>query len=373
MSFMHEGYIYLDHASTTYVYPEVIDEINRVMKDYWGNPSNLYDFGQKSKEIINQARESIANCIGAKPEEIFFTSGASEGNAWICKQGTSILCSPYEHHNLIHNPKAVLIDENYLDMALANYNYELHAGNYENFICSWMYVNNETGEIFPIERICRKAHSLGMKFHSDMTQALGHISINVKELGVDFATFSTHKCHMCKGQGFVYINSDTVKQVEPLIYGGGQEGGIRAGTENIPYIAGARLAVINSCNSMGFQNTICREMKQYLIKTLTEKLGDDIMIVTPGNSIDTTLCVCFKDISGEALMMTMADEYNVYLGVGSACNSGDLEPSSVLKAMGIPDEYIQGQIRFSFDKRNTMTEIKTVANLLINTYKEMKI
>lgn len=360
---MEKDFIYLDHASTTYVYPEVIDEINRVMKDYWGNPSNLYDFGQKSKEIISQARESIANCIGAKPEEIFFTSGASEGNAWVCKQGSSILCSPYEHHNLIHNPKAVLIDENYLDMALANYNYELHAGNYESFVCSWMYVNNETGEIFPIERICRKAHSLGMKFHSDMTQALGNIHINVKDLGVDYATFSSHKCHMSKGQGFVYINSDTVKQIEPLIYGGGQESGIRAGTENVPYIAGARLAVLKAYSIIDYKQNVCGKLKKYMLKYFSDH-NIKFSLNSPGNSVNNILNVSFYNITGDILTDILANEYNIYCSTGSACNSGNLEHSSVLEAMGLNEEQLDGAVRFSFDSNNTISQIRFVCEVI---------
>ena len=364
--------IYLDHASTTYVSPEIIDVINSTMKESWGNPSNLYDWGVKSKKIINEARISIAGSIGAKPGEIYFTSGASEGNAWALNQKPKCLCSAYEHHNIINNPKSVIIDENYLDMALTELNLRMQQDAclpyFGNYLFSHMLVNNETGEIFPVSRMTKKAHALGMLVHSDLTQALGNISVNVKDLGIDMATFTGHKIHAPKGIGFMYISED-VKEIKPLIYGGGQERGIRAGTENIPYIAGLRIAVNNAVVNRKYKEVVTSKLKQQLVNGLTEKKLPFI-INSPGNSIASTLNISFKDIEGEALAMLLNDK-EIYVGVGSACNTGDFEPSSVLTAMGVPDDYIRGAMRFSFDVTNTKEEINKVIEAIDQGYHEL--
>lgn len=154
--------IYMDNASTTKVLPEIIDVIKKDLTEYWANPSNLYKISEKPKQIINEARNSIANAVGADMDEIFFTSGASEGNAWVCQQASKILCSPYEHHNLTRNPRCVIIDEQYLDNckeAMFLSESQGFAPDYSSMICSWMYVNNETGEIFDIEKICKSSQS----------------------------------------------------------------------------------------------------------------------------------------------------------------------------------------------------------------------
>lgn len=364
--------IYLDHASTTYIYPEVIDVIKNSLNNNWGNPSSLYNLGKNSKEKIQEARISIANSIGAKPQEIIFSSGASEGNAFIAHQSPKILCSPYEHHNFITNPKCILIDENYLDLAIKkeiDQDYKL--GTYNNWICSWMYVNNETGEIFDIKKIGEKAHKLGMFFHSDMTQALGNIPINVKELNVDYATFSGHKVHAPKGIGFIYINSETIEKTLPLIYGGGQEFNIRAGTENIAYIEGLRLAVINSCSKIHFKTAHTYKLKKYAQKLMEEYFNkEDYIIVSPGNSVNNIFCFCLKNISGE-IITDILNQKQICISNGSACNSGNLEPSSVLEAMQIPEDYIYGEIRLSFDLTNTKNEIKIVLEEISKAYKEL--
>lgn len=375
--------IYLDNASTTKVLPEVVDTVKIILEKCWGNPSNLYDIGLDAKKIVNQARIDIATMIGAKPEEIFFTSGSSEGNAMVVEQaktqGGKLLCSPYEHHNFISNPDCVIIDENYLRLAISqkemdeSHNMSTEWYSLENNICSWMYVNNETGEIFDIERICKMAHRLGMHFHSDMTQALGNIQINVKTLGVDYATFTGHKVGAPKGIGFIYINSDSIHSVKPLIFGGGQQNGIRAGTENVPYIEGLRIAVVNACNHIGLKKAHCYKLKNFFLNGLKDICteGQDYIVVSPENSINSTVCVCFKHITGEALMLAL-NERAIYIGTGSACNTGDLEPSTVLSAMSISDDFIDGEIRISFNMNNTEGEVKTLLNAIkdiLNTVK----
>lgn len=358
------GYIYLDHASTTYVQLEFIDKITKDLKDQWANPSNLYKISEGPKKIIEESRSTIARLIGAKPEEIFFTSGASEGNAWACTQKEKVVCSPYEHHNLTTNERAIVIDENWLDnviMCLSedSDNIFISKEHYSNYLCSWMMVNNETGEIFDIKKIAQKSHKAGMLFHSDMTQALGNVSINVKDLDVDIATFTGHKIHAPKGIGFIYFNSDRISKIQRLIFGGGQEWSFRAGTENVPYIEALRMAVYNAIVNKNSKQNYCLSLKKLMLEELN-KLEVPYIINSPGNSVNNILNISIKDFSGEALMMELSDR-NIYVGVGSACNSGLHEPSAVLTEMGVPEEYINGAIRFSFDFNTKKEDIISTA------------
>lgn len=373
--------IYLDHASTTYVYPEVIDVVKNTMEQNWGNPSNLYQFGVESRKILDRARRTLATNLGCEPGEIIFTSGASEGNAWVVNLSNGDpFCSGYEHHNLYANPRCRIIDEAFLDLAIRGAKDTDENGDpmgvnksyYEGRICSHMYVNNETGEIFPIERLCEKAHLLGMYFHSDMTQALGNVPINLHNLGVDFATFSGHKIHAPKGVGFIYINSHTFKEPHPMIYGGGQEFGLRAGTENVPYIEGLRLAVANSCARRDLKSTHCHGLKKQAM-TLLESLFDneDFKVVTPGNSVDNIFTFCLRGVSSEIIMMEL-NEKEIYIGTGSACTSGDMEPSNTLMSMGVDQEFLNGEIRLSFDLKNTKQDVKTAMEEISKVYKELK-
>lgn len=364
--------IYLDSASTTKVNPEIITIIKKDLEEYWGNPSNLYVISEKPKQIIEDARCSIANCIGAKPEEIFFTSGSSEGNAWACCQRNRIVCSPYEHHNLTTNLNSTIIDWNWLDQSLiySKMHKDDSLAHYEDFLLSWMYVNNETGEIFDVKTLAKIAHELGMIYHSDMTQALGNVPISVKELDVDIATFSGHKIHAPKGIGFIYFNSDRIKNIKNLIYGGQQEKGFRPGTENVPYIDALRMAVYSAVVNRITKHNYCFNLKKLMVEELN-KYGLNFIINSPAQSVANILNVSFKDISGEALMMDLSDR-NIYVGVGSACNTGLNEPSEVLQEMGISEEYIRGAIRFSFDFGVSVDDIKSVAyhiNELIKSYK----
>lgn len=375
---LSEKEIYFDHVSTTYVLPEVAKVISEALTENWGNPSNMYAFGEKTHDLINDARFRIARAIGARPEEIFFTSGASEGNAWIAKQGSKMLISPYEHHNLMNNPNCTVVDLDYIKMALSKIDANdidseiLHTA-YKSFIWSHMYVNNETGEIFPIKEYVKIAHRLGMKFHSDMTQALGNIDIDVKDLKVDYATFTGHKVHAPKGVGFVYINSDTVDYVEPLLYGGKQEGGVRAGTENIPYILGLALAVETAVKQIPQKQMDCRYLKHLMENQLrAEEL--DFIINTPASeekSVTNILNVAFRNISSENLMMDLSEQ-GIYCGTGSGCDSGNGDPSYVLQELKVPPEYIHGPIRFSFDSTNTCEEVCAVAHAIGELIREYK-
>ena len=364
--------IYLDHASTTYVDNEAKHIIMETLNK-WGNPSNLYDFGQESKKLIEVARESVAKSINASPSEIFFTSGASESNAWALSQKGKVVCSPYEHHNILHHPNAIIGDEDYINKAYkwGEVN-DFYFTDYDNFVFSFMYVNNETGQIFPIKRMCEKVHAIHGIFHSDMTQAWGNIPIDVKELGVDMASFSGHKLHTPKGVGFLYVSEEYQKNNEfkPLIYGGGQESGFRAGTENVPYICALGLCAENytSKGMIRRKQKVCQALKDIVLKRLYES-NVPFYVVTPDKDCVTNILnIAFKNIEGESLMMAL-NELDIYVGVGSACSSGEMETSHVLKAMSVPDEYIRGEIRLSFDWQTPTHDVLHATNMMIDMYK----
>lgn len=367
--------IYLDNASTTYVYEDFIDIIKEDLSNKWGNPSNLYSFGQNSRKIIEESRELIADTLKVKPEEIYFTSGASEGNAWVLKQGDIVLVSPYEHHNLLNNSKSTIVGEDFLEnyQKFASENPELANLKEKRWIYSHMMVNNETGEIFSVKNMADLAHKMGILFATDFTQAIGNVEINLKDLQVDFGVFSGHKIHAPKGVGFNYFNGNTIdlKKINPLIYGGGQEFHKRAGTENIPYIHVLSLAVKRAVDLQFIKSKKCYELKKFAINYLANSnLKNNFIIVSPTNSISSTLCICLKNVESEIISALLSDE-NIFIGTGSACDTGNFSPSDVLSAMEISDEYIRGEIRFSFDLKNTKEEIKIAVDKIEEYYKQL--
>ena len=364
--------IYLDNASTTYIYKEVNDEIIKYLKGSYGNPSNLYNFGQSQKACIENARQRIAKVVGCDADEIFFTSGSSEGNTWALHQGSKCLCSPYEHHNITNNPKTIVVDEDYLERCLSmGYNMKSYfKQTFKDYVYSHMLVNNETGEIFSVENNFALAKELNMFTHCDMTQALGNIKIilrNYKDL--DMVTFSGHKVHAPKGIGFCYIRKGVQDKIKPLLCGGGQEKGLRAGTENVPYIMGLAIAVeMSDANKLiKWDNSV--KLGEELLNILTNN-GVDFVLNQGAKNIPSIMNIALRGVEGESVMLAL-DEEGICVGTGSACNTGEMEPSSILKEMGVSNEYINGAIRFSFSEVNTLSDIKTAANTLSRIYKRM--
>ena len=367
--------IYLDHAATTYIYPELIEVIKEDLEKFWGNPSTMYSFGQLSRGIIEDSRDRIAKSLGCDNTEIFFTAGSSEGNAFALNQRRKCLCSPYEHHDVSENVKAIIADDAYFQMALQSIEESGIDESYfantlkDSYLFSHMYVNNETGEIFDIVEKANNAHNLGMLVHSDMTQALGNIHVNLHQLPIDIATFSGHKAHAPKFCGVIYFKQDAFKKekIKPLIYGS-QESTYRGGTENIPYIHAMSLAIEKSCQHIDEKNVHCKKLKLLLLEELAKNFKEDeYMIVSPANSVNSIIGICFKKIEGEVLQQLLSEK-EIFIGTGAACSSGDMNPSAVLDYMKIPYEYIRGQIRISTDLTTTDKDIVKLVSGLKESY-----
>lgn len=337
----------------------VLAEMLPYLRDNYGNASSLYSIGRKSRQAMEHAREQIAKSINAEPNQIFFTSGSTEGNNWIISNFNHVLCSRVEHHSVLNNPKCFEMDNN----SLAHQIYE-----YRPDLVAHMFVNNETGEIYNIKEMAKICHQMKVPFHTDSTQAFSHIPIDVKDLDVDSLVLSAHKFHGAKGCGILYLKEPD--KYKPMLYGGGQEKHLRAGTENVAGI----VAMGKACelHNYNFKNYLhIYQLKEHLTYFIQNNIPD-VMINSPfETTVSNILNVSFKGIEGESLMLLL-DRQGICVSSGSACNSGSLEPSHVLKDMGVPDDYIYGTVRFSFSRYNTLDEIIEVEKVLKETIEKLR-
>ena len=370
--------IYLDRAATNPIKPHIYQALMKDLQNLWGNASTMYDIGIESKRILEASRAKIARCLGVETDEIYFTSGASEGNSWALAQKERCLCSPYEHDSILLNPKSCIIDDDYLNLAVSNLTTDemfIITGmtSFENFLLSWQLVNSETGEIFNLNKYSSYARRLGMHFHTDITQAVGNIKLNLKSWGVDCATMSGHKIGAPKGIGVVFFDKNAFppEKIKPLIYGH-QEKGCRGGTENVPFCHALALAVDEAAAMQENKMVHCKRLKKAFYDELMKDnfANEYIYITSPANSVNSTINICFKDIESEVLQMMMNQD-GIACGVGSACNTGTLEPSKVLEAMKVPEEYIRGEIRLTFDENNEVDDLIHVAQKLKQCYLEL--
>ena len=336
--------IYLDYAATSPIDTEVLKAMQPYLTKHFGNPSSLYSIGKEARKAVETAREQVANAINAKPEQIFFTSGASESNNWVCSNFDRVLCSPYEHHSILNRPNTI---EMRTFAPLANDIFR-HLPN----LVSHMWVNNETGAIYDIREIAKISHDMNVPLHTDATQVLGHLNIDVKEIDCDFLSLSGHKFKAPKGIGVLYIKEPD--KFKPLIYGGRQEHNLRAGTENVAAIVGiGKAAELFHIPHNTFR---CIEIQNQFVKAFSD-IKDVHFNTDIDNSIPTTLNVAFKGVESEVLMLLL-DRDDICVSSGSACNSGSLEPSHVLKAIGCPEEYIYNSIRLSWDETLSDADIE---------------
>ena len=365
--------IYADHAATTQLAPEAFEAMKPYLMNEYGNVSQLYSFAREPKKAVKEAREIIASCIGALPEEIFFTSGGTESDNWAIKgcalsggREDVIITSSIEHHAILRScaaveqigyPVAYLpVDHSgtVLPAKLSEYITD------RTRLVSIMLANNEIGTIQPIEELSEIAHQHGAIFHTDATQAVGHIPVDVNKQDIDMLSASAHKFNGPKGIGFLYIRKGI--KISPLLDGGSQEQGLRAGTENVPSIVGMAVALKLSCEAMRERAEHLHKLEWLLLQKLTEnKL--DFRYNGGKNHLPGLLSLSFKGADGEALLHRL-DLMGISVSTGSACNSKSTELSHVLRAIDVPEEYAFGTIRVSFGYENTEEDVERIAAAL---------
>lgn len=367
--------IYLDNAATTKPYPEAVEAMLPYLNEYYGNPSSIYSFSDKSKDVIRDTRDYIAESLHAKSEEIYFTAGGSESDNWALKataeayalKGKHIITSKIEHHAILHTCQYlekqgyeityVGVDENgILNME------ELKAAIREDTILiSVMFANNEIGTIQPIKEIGALAREHGILFHTDAVQAYAQIPIDVEEMNIDMLSGSGHKFGGPKGVGFLYIRKGI--KIRSFIHGGAQERSRRAGTENVPGIAGMGAAAKHSFRIMEEKIKKEIEIRDYLIdRVLGEipycRLNGDRNRRLPGNANFS-----FRFIEGESMLIHL-DQKGICASSGSACTSGSLDPSHVLLAIGLPHEIAHGSLRLTLSEETSKEDIDYVVDNL---------
>lgn len=368
-----EKLIYLDNAATTALDPAVFKEMLPYFEENYSNPSSIYSFAQKANAAVNDARSTIAEILGAKAKEIYFTSGGSEGDNWALKgtaellkdKGKHIITSKIEHHAILHTCEALErqgYEVTYLDVdeyGMVSPEAVEQAIRPDTILISIMFANNEIGTIEPIKEIGEIASKHGVLFHTDAVQAFAHIPINVDELHIDMLSASGHKFHGPKGIGFFYLR-DSVK-LGPLIHGGAQERSRRAGTHNVPGIVGIAAAAKLAVQKMEENMKKETELRDYAIERILKevpyaRLNGDKVKRLPNN-----INICFRFIEGES-MLIMLDQKGVCASSGSACTSGSLDPSHVLLAIGLPHEIAHGSLRLTLSEETTKEDMDYVVD-----------
>ena len=360
--------IYMDNAATTQVYPEVFDAMKPYFTEFYGNPSSLYSFAGNSKKAVEDARKTIADFLGARTEEIYFTGGGSESDNWALKatadayanKGKHIITSKIEHHAILHTCEYLEkkgFEVTYLDVdenGFVNPADVEKAIRPDTILVSIMTANNEIGTIEPIAEIGKIAKDHGVLFHTDAVQAFGHIPMNVDEMNIDMLSASGHKINGPKGIGIMYIRKGV--KIGSFVHGGAQERQRRAGTHNVPGIVGIGKAVELARDNMKERMEYETKLRDHLISRVMEeipyaKLNGDKVKRLPNN-----VNVCFRFIEGES-MLILLDQNGVCGSSGSACTSGSLDPSHVLLAIGLPHEIAHGSLRLTLSEKNTMEEV----------------
>lgn len=357
--------VYADNAATTQMSDSVLKAMMPLLTDIYGNPSSLHSVGQIAKEHLEAARETVAECIGADPKEIYFTSGGSEADnqairsaAYIgARKGKKhIISSKFEHHAVLHTLDA-LKKEGFTVTLLDVYSNGIvkpedvaNAITDETCLVTIMTANNEIGTIQPIAEIGRICKEKGVLFHTDAVQAVGHIPVNVKDMNCDMLSVSAHKFHGPKGVGFLYARKGIL--LTNIIYGGAQERNKRAGTENMASIVGMATAIKDATDHLQENAEKVTAMRNRLIDGLKgierSRINGDLEHHLPG-----TLNMCFEGIEGESLLLLL-DAKGICASSGSACTSGSLDPSHVLLSIGVPVEIAHGSLRLSISEYNTM-------------------
>ncbi len=361
--------IYLDNAATTKVDHQVFEAMKPYFEEEYGNASSIYRFAASATKAVDKARQTVADFIGAKPNEIYFTGGGSESDNWAIKatafalkdkKGKHIITSAIEHHAVLHTCEYleklgfevtyVGVDENgvvKLD--------ELKAAIREDTILiSIMFANNEIGTIQPVKEIGAIAKEHGIWFHTDAVQAYGHVDIDVNEMNIDMLSASGHKIFGPKGVGIMYLRNGV--RIGSFVHGGAQERGKRAGTHNTPGIVGFEAATLYAKENMAKNAAHEAELRDYLVKRVTEEIPYVKYNGHPTQRLSNNANFCFRFVEGEALLILL-DQMGICGSSGSACTSGSLDPSHVLLAIGLPHEIAHGSLRLTLSHETTKEEI----------------
>ena len=375
--------VYLDYSATTPVKQEVLNEMIPYFTEKFGNPSSLYEIGAEAKEAITKARGQVADLIGAKPQEVIFTSCGSESDNWAListahwkrAKGNHIITTKIEHHAILHTCKALekegfevtylgvgpegRIDLNELEAAITD----------KTILISIMMVNNEMGAIQPIKEAAAIAKEYGILFHTDAVQAAGNVPIDVSDLGVDMLSLSSHKIYGPKGIGAMYIRKGVA--LPAFLHGGAQEMRKRAGTENVPYIVGFGKAAELAGEILDEHIEKLTELRDYFIAQVLEKIpyvdiNGGMEHRHPGNAN-----LAFNFIEGESLLL-MLDYHGISVSTGSACSSKSLEPSHVLSALGMPVEKIHGSLRFTVGDFTTKEDLDYTVECLAKIVERLR-
>ena len=368
--------VYADNAATTAMSRTAIDAMLPYFDNIFGNPSSLHSVGQVAKEALDEARATVAACLGCEPREIIFTSGGSEADNQAIisaarfgerKGKKHIISTAFEHHAVLHTLNKLEkegFEVTYLDVNNANHNVSAQqvkdAIREDTCLVTTMYANNEIGSVLPIAEIGAICKEAGIPFHSDAVQAVGHIKINVKEQNIDMLSLSAHKFHGPKGVGALYVRKGF--PLVNVIEGGAQERGKRGGTENLAGICGMAAAMKDACDNIDENMPRVAAMRDKLIEGLS-KIPHCALNGDPVNRLPNNVSFCFEGIEGESLLLYL-DANGICASSGSACTSGSLDPSHVLLAIGRVHDVAHGSLRLSLSDYNTMEEMDHILTVV---------
>lgn len=376
--------IYLDNAATTKILPEVFDAMLPYLKDEYGNPSSFYNFGNKSKQAIEKSRATIAQAIGAKNNEIFFTSCGTESDNWAIKGGAylgrqngkkHIISSQFEHHAVLHTLEALKKDgfeitllpitsDGFIDL-------EALKKELRNDTClvTIMYANNEIGTLQPIEEIGKICKSKNVLFHTDAVQAISNVKINVGKCNIDMLSISGHKIHAPKGIGVLYIRNGV--KIPNLLYGGGQEFKRRPGTENVAAIVGLGKAMDIVQKNMDNNNKYILKLREDLIDYILNNIPKSKLNGHRWKRVPGNINISFEGIEGESILLLL-QQFGICASTGSACTSGSLDPSHVLLSIGLCHEVAHGSLRITISELNNQSEIDKVKEVLPDIIEKLR-
>lgn len=367
--------VYLDYSATTPVKDEVLQEMIPYFTEKFGNPSSLYDKGLEAKEAVTHAREQVAALIGAQPREVYFTAGGTESDNWVVfgvadklkEKGNHIITTRVEHHAMLHSCQFLEkhgYDVTYLDIdkdGVVTPQALEDAITDQTILISIMMVNNEIGTLQPIRDLAAVAKKHKILFHTDAVQALGNVPIDVKDLGVDLMSISSHKIYGPKGTGALYIRKGV--RLSNYVYGGAQESGHRAGTENLTGIVGFGKAAELARENFDEHVAHCSILRNHLVERVLAEIPNTFVNGTMEHRHPGNANITFEYIEGEAILLLL-NQAGISVSTGSACSSASLEPSHVLTALGVPVEKIHGTVRFTVGDMTTMEDVDYTVDTL---------